>query len=308
MVVFVLAAGCGNKTEDKPPPGPKQPAPLEEDPQCGEKIGPFRDWMKGLVADGHVSVTPTGVELVTVPVGPTPITRGAPVVKVAPAEVVVDGTVVGVPSTTKGVDLRAAVRERLASTPGPDVVVLVDGKVPWSVVVDVVNGALAGDHGRVTFAFTAGAPGAASKPLPSSIDAELDALRTKQATAADLATPVDEKSGLSAKVFADCAAVTQKLFPAIDKLSPAEFDVAVAVGMPDEIEICGCRVELAAVQRLMWAWWGRDAGPALASVKVQVSAPKPGVTEITLPADAPWISASELIIAAAPQGKPVTLK
>jgi hypothetical protein len=308
MVVFALAAGCGNKAEDKPPPGPKQPAPLEEDPQCGEKIGPFREWMKGLVADGHVSVITTGVELATLPVGPTPITRGAPVVKVAPAEVVIDGAAVAVPSTTKGADLRAAVRERLASTPGPDVVVLVDAKVPWSVVVDVANGALAADHGRVTFAFTAGSPGAASKPPPSSIDAEIDALLAKQATAADLATPIDENSGLSAKIFADCAAVTQKLFPAIDKLSPAEFDVAVAVGMPDEIEICGCRVELPAVQRLMWAWWGRDMGPALASVKVQLTAPKPGATEITMPADAPWSEASTLIVAAAPQGKPVALK
>jgi hypothetical protein len=308
VLAVVVAAACGDKKDaKKEPPGPKEPAPREEDPQCAEKIAPFAEWMKALVADGHTSVITTGMELAEVDVGPTPITRGAPVVVVRLDSITISGQLAANPMTTKGGDLRAPVAERLTG-PGPDVVLVIDRKVTWDTAASVIAAAADAKHSRITFAFAAGQAPAASKPPPSAIDSEIDAITKKDATAADLAAPIDPDGGVVGKVFADCAAVTQKLFPAIDKLTPAEFDVAVAVGMPQEIEACGCRVELASVQRLMWAWWGRDMGPALASVKLEISPPGKGITEITTAKDALWQEASQLFAAAAPLGKPVAVK
>ena len=267
--------------------------------------------MKALVADGHVTVVATGVDLAPLPgVGPTPITRGAPVVTVKPTEVVVQGTLVADPRTTKADDLAKQVTGLLAARPGPDIVLVIDGKVAWSTVAPLLRAVAAAKHSRVTLVFAAGQSGAASRPPPSSIDAEAS---TRWPTpnpakpAPDLAATAPD-GNIASKVFADCAAVPQKLFPELGKLDPGEFDVAVVTGMPAEIEACGCRVEMAAVQRLMWAWWGRDSGPALAAVKIEIAADAKAGTAITAKPDAPWSEASQLLVAAAEQGKPISLK
>jgi len=297
VVVVALLACSGKKDADK---GAAKAPPADEfadDPLCGDKVPPFAEWMKALVADGHVTVVATGIDLAILPgIGPTPITRGAPVVTVKPTEIVVEGAVVADPSTAKPADLAKLLGEQLAARPGPDLVLVIDGKVAWSSVVPLLRGAAAAKHDRVTFVFAAGAPGAASTPPKSSIDAELSAAAGSGA---------DPDGAVTAKVFANCITVTEKLFPAIDKLTPGEFDVAVAVGMPEEIDACGCKVELPAVQRLMWAWWGRDRGPALAAIKVQIAAVAKDGTEVTTAPTAPWSEAFQLVAAAAERGKPI---
>jgi hypothetical protein len=296
VAIALLACSC-KKDSDKKKAAADDELPAE-DPQCAEKIAPFGEWMKALVADGHIEVVVPGVELATLTgFGPNQITRGAAVVTVKPAEVVIDGKVVADPSKTAGPDLAKLVGPLIEPTPGAEIILVIDGKAPWSTVATVMNAAAAAKHPRIGLVFAAGAPAAADPPPKSSIDAELDA-RAKAPPAPD--------PGIGAKVFEHCAAVTQKLFPAIDKLGPSEFDVAVAVGMPEEIKMCGCRVDLAAVQRLMWAWWGRDRGPALAAIRVEIAAVAKDGTDLTMKPDAPWSEASQLVIAAAEQRKPIT--
>jgi hypothetical protein len=195
----------------------------------------------------------------------------------------------------------------IEAMPGRDIVVIIDGKVAWSTVVPLLGGVASAKHPRVTLVFAAGQAGAASPPPKSSIDAQLDALaRPDPAKPTPALAAAGGDDALEATLFADCPEVTQNLMPAVAKLSPGEFDVAVALGLPREIESCSCRVELPAVQRLMWSWWGRDRGPALASVKVEIATVAKDGTEVTAKPDAPWSEVSELVLAAAEQGKPIS--
>jgi len=317
VAIAVVVAACGGKKDKAKPAPDKQPVADEdkplppEDPHCADKIPAFADWMKALVADGKVTLVATGVDLV--PAGgqqPSQIARGAPVVTVKPAELILDGMIVLDPSKTKPADLAKQVAAAITPTQGAEVVYVIDAKVPWAQVAALLAAAPAGKHGRVQLVFAAGGQPAASPPPKSSIDAELDALAHPDPAkpAPSLAAGADPARDIATKVFADCAAVTQKLFPAIDKLQPGEFDVAVAVGMPEEIQNCGCRVDLDAVQRLMWAWWGRDQGPALTGLTIEIAATAKDGTPVTTKPDAPWSEAADLVIAAAEQGKPIAPK
>lgn len=317
VVAVVAVAACGGKKDKAKPKSDNQPVadddrPLPpEDPHCADKIPAFADWMKALVADGKITLVASGVELVTAGgQQPSQISRGAPVVTVRPTELVLDGQVVLDPSKTKPAELTKQVAAAITPKQGAEVVYVIDGKVPWAQVAALLAAAPVGKHGRVQLVFAAGGQPAASPPPKSSIDAELDALAHPDPAkpAAPLAAGADPARDIATKVFADCAAVTQKLFPAIDKLGPGEFDVAVAVGMPEEIQNCGCRVDLDAVQRLMWAWWGRDHGPALAAMKVEIAATAKDGTPVTAKPDAAWSEAADLVVAAAEQGKPIAPK
>jgi hypothetical protein len=312
VVALAVVVACSGKKDGDKAKKPAEPAPREEDPHCAEKIPDFAEWMKALVADGRVVVTATGVELPELPgAAPGQITRGAPVVVVKPTEVVVEGKVLANPSSPSPADLAKQMVPLVEPRPGTDVVFVIDAKVPWSTVAALLAAAPVAKHPRVTLVFAAGSTPAASPPPKSAIDAELDALAHP-----DPAKPAPSLGGgasgpggdLAMKVFADCAAVTQKLFPAIDKVGPSEFDVAVAVGMPEEIQLCGCRVDLPSVRRLMWAWWGRDQGPALAGTRVEVAAVAKDGTLVTTKPETPWSEAAPLVAAAAEQGKPITLK
>jgi hypothetical protein len=75
--------------------------------------------------------------------------------------------------------------------------------------------------------------------------------------------------------------------------------------MPEEIGLCGCRVDLPSVQRLMWSWWGRDRGPALAGIRIELVGSAKEGTEVTMKPETPWSEAAGLVIAAAEQRKPV---
>lgn len=313
-VMLAVTGGCGKGDKAKPDKQPvsDEDKPLPpEDPHCADKIPPFSDWMKALVADGKVTMVATGVELANAGgMQPSQIARGAPVVTVKPAEVGIDGTLLLDPSKAKPADLGKQVAAAITAKQGAEVVYVIDSKVPWAQVAALLSAAQVGKHARVQLVFAAGGTPAADPPPKSAVDAELDALAHPDPAkpAATLTAGTDATHAIATKVFADCAAVTQKLFPAIDKLGPGEFDVAVAVGMPEEIQNCGCRVDFPSVQRLMWAWWGRDLGPALAATKVEIAAtPKDG-TPVTAKPDAPWSEAADLVLAAAEQGKPIAPK
>jgi hypothetical protein len=286
LIALALVVACSKK--DDKPKAKVNPDELQEDPQCAEKMPPFAEWMKALVSDGSVGVIVPSVELALLPgMGPGQITRGAPVVVVEPDAIDVDTEVMA--------DSKAAAA-KIEPAAGNDVILAVDGKTPWAKVAEMMNAAAAAKHPRITLVFAPGAPAAASNPPRSEVDAELDAIAKSGGSDKDL----------TAKLFKDCAAVTQKLFPALEKVAnPAEYDIAVAVGMPEEIGLCGCRVDLPSVQRLMWSWWGRDRGPALAAIRVELVGSAKEGTEVTAKPDMPWSEAAGLVIAAAEQRKPL---
>jgi hypothetical protein len=288
LVLGVVASACSKK--DDKPKAKVDPDELEEDPECAEKMPPFGEWMKALVSDGNVGVIAPGVELATLPgMPPGQITRGAPIVIAKADGIAVDGAAAADPKAAG-----AAIEPK----PGTDVVLVIDGKVPWSSVSALMAATAAAKHPRITLVFAPGSPAVASEPPRSAVDAELAAI----------ATSGGKDTELTAKIFKDCAAVTQKLLPALEKIeNPSEWEVAAAVGMPEEIGLCGCRVDLPSVQRLMWSWWRRDRGPALAAIRIElVGSAKEGL-EVTAAPETPWSEAAGLVITAAEQRKPLYL-
>src|SRR5262245_61938348 len=127
VVALALLIACSKK--DDKPKAKVAPDELQEDPRCAEKMPPFGEWMKALVSDGHVIVIAPGVDLAPlVGMPPGQLTRGAPIVIAKADGITVDGAAAA--------DAKAA-GAAIEPKPGTDVVLAIDGKVPWSTVTAI---------------------------------------------------------------------------------------------------------------------------------------------------------------------------
>ena len=308
-LVVVASLGCsGKKDSDKaaPPPPPKV-IDAGADQECSEQVASLTDWMRKLVGEGHREVIATGVNLVTLDQAPAPIPHGL-VVMVHPNMVVINGELVSDPSKTKGVELSKQFIEKASTGGDPGVVFLIDQTTPWSTVAALVNAAPAAKRERATFVFVAGTASTVEPPGPSAIDAAL----------ADLMKPIDpamkqkpllrpDDGGLPATVFKDCPTVTE-LLPTLAELNQSTRDATIADALPKAIEACGCKVELASVRRLMWAWWGRDQGAPLVGITVEIAKTAKDGSKVSAKPKAPWSDAYKAIADAADAGKPLVLQ
>ncbi|HEU0031221.1 MAG TPA: hypothetical protein VFQ53_11350 [Kofleriaceae bacterium] len=313
VAVSLVAACAGKKDEDNPPtPAPRpMPTPVDAappidaapDPACIAKTDELKQWLENLAADGHETVTVTGMTLVKLDQAPSQLPDGAIYVTIKPTELVIDGTLVGNPGKPT-INYGKTFLERLeAHKPAGDVALVIDAKTRWAGIAPLVQ-AVSDSHQTVTLVFEAGAPSHASKPPPSSIDAELDKLaapRDPAAPAPDLSAPKDP---ITVRVFDNCPDVGLLSSKLADKPA-AERDRGLVEGLPKAILACGCKVELPAVQRLMWAWWGRDGGPPLTGVTVAIA--KTG-TKVRAKPTATWLDAHKAILDAAKAGKPIAVQ
>jgi hypothetical protein len=306
--VALALVACSKKDADdnKQPPQPPTPSPVPKPgPACGEQVAKLKTWLGDLAADGVTPWLATGVKLVTLPdEAIKPFDRTAPVITFGTNEIVMEGTLLA----TTGSDpiaIKDQLLDRLqkkSANDGAEIVVLVDQATPWKMLVPAMAAAAQNDRTRVTFAFVAGKPGRATTPPPSKIDADFAALEAG-AKAADLA---GDKPGLPAKVFADCKPVLDWMSTLSDS-GMIERATKIVDGLPKAIEACGCNVEIASVQRLMWAWFMRDSGTAFTWFTVELATDKGG-TEVTAKKDAPWSETHATVLAAAKQGKPLAFK
>lgn len=305
-LVVVATLGCSGK-KDKDPPKPR-PVVADAGIPCAERTAALTDWIRKLVGEGHRTVVATGVNLVKLPEPPGRIPRGI-VVVVKPNEVVIEGTAVADPATTKGAEMARTFIERVTAVKGdPGVVFVVDEKTPWSAVVALANAAPQAERARVSFVFAAAAGSEVEPPPPSSLDAHFAAAAEPAdpgSAAAKLADPV--KTVDEAKLYAECPAVTE-LWPKLDALTPDIFDVAIADELPKAIELCDCKVEIPAVQRVLWAMWGRDTGAALVAVNAEMAKDAKGATKVTQKPATPWGEAYTVVIDAAQAGKPLVFE
>src|SRR5262249_40443802 len=151
---------------------------------------------------------------------------------------------------------------------GNGVVFIIDGTVPWSSVVTAAAIAVAAGRTHASFVFQAGKP-TAPPPPPSAIDAELDALAHPDPGKPAAKLGDANVRGIPEKVFKDCPlGDVSKELAAAD--GPAKGQV-IAAGFPKAIKACGCKVEIASVQRLVWAWYSLDRQPELLGVPVMLA-------------------------------------
>ena len=315
LLVVVAIIGCAGRKDDQPAPDPKPvtgvgsgsaAAPAALDPACVDATTKLGAWLADLTAEGGNTVMTDGVTLAKLDSEPPRPIAPAPIVFISPKEVTFQGRLMSlVPIADKGQELQTA----LAANKATDTLFVVDATVPWSTVAAAVIAAAAANHSHITFAFAAGTPGKTAPPPPSAVDQELDEL----ARPADPSKPApklwDPKDPnrpptVPDKVFKRCP--VNELFTKIGSAdTSADKDKLIVEGLPKAIAACGCKVEIASVQRLMWAWYRRDSSPPMLGVGVDVA--NKG-TAVTPKPTTPWSEASKAVVAAAKLGKPITLK
>jgi len=304
LVAIVGVAACSGKagSEDLAPTKPvEKPQPAQvADASCTKQVGELRAWLTDLTADGRTSYAPGKLASVDAP--PTPSDDAEPMlIAITPAEVTFYGTLIS--PTGKLAGTSAALRERLEArlkSGAKMLTIVADQDAPWSAIVAVANTAKAAGVDQLGFVLHATGKGRAAAPGASSIDAELETL-ANPGPATKLAEP--KAGGLPGKVFARCQPVLDWM-PQLAGLGGSKKDDAVIAGLPSAIERCGCKVEVTAVRRLMWAWWNRDAANAptyLATVKLGAG------TTLADRADAKWSVVARVVFDAAKQGTPIQL-
>lgn len=298
VVVAALVIGCSSKA-----------TPTAGDAACVDATAQLGVWLRSLVAEGSTSLLLDGTKLARLDDATRKPIAEAPTVYVDADRVVFQGRLL---ATVPLEDGGAAIRDALAATPrGPDTLFVVAAKTPWSAVAATAMAAAAANRTHVTFVFEAGAGGKTPRPPRSAVDQQLDELARpadSSQPAPKLYAPDDPARPPSVpdQVFARCPAVHEVFAKIGAAETTAEKDRLVAEGFPKAIATCGCKVEIASVQRLMWSWYRRDSSPDTLGVGVELATDKG--TVVTAAPTAPWAEAANAVVAAARAGQPITLR
>jgi hypothetical protein len=316
LLVVLAVFGCGGKKDDKPAPEPKvvsgsgsAATPATPDPACVDATTKLGTWLGDLTAEGASPVTADGATLAKLDGESAKPLAEAPVVFINAKEVSFQGHLL---STVPIKDHGKGLKDALAAAKATDTLFVVDGAVPWSDVTTAVTAVAASGHAHITFVFAAGVPGKTSPPPPSAVDKELDELAKPadpSKKASKLYDPKDPHRPPSVpdKIFKDCT-VTDLMTKIGAADTSADKDKLIVEGLPKAIAACGCKVEIASVQRLMWSWYGHDSGQPLVGVGVDIASAKDKGTAVTAKPTAPWSDAGKIVAAAAKAGKPLAFK
>jgi hypothetical protein len=311
LLIAMLAVACSGKSDPAPQPTPPTPPAAKpaapevaaSDPGCADKAAKLGAWLKDLAADGRFDYMTPKMSLVKIADAPTPVPNVA-VVTVTPKEVSIEGKLIGVTDRTKPQELTLSAAEILkALAPGKDVGFLFDEQTPWPVVVALVNAAVMSGHDHASLLFASSAPFKAAAPPPSAIDAELHALENPDPSMKAVKLSDPPKDGdLPGKVFKDCTGA-MNLGGALGAKDVAARDAALIEELPKAIAACGCKVEIASVQRLLWSLFGRETGVPMVVVSAQL-----GKGGALVKSKGAWADSYKDVLAAAKQGKPVALQ
>jgi hypothetical protein len=235
---------------------------------------------------------------------PKPIAE-APVVYVGPIGVTFEGKRLAEPPITDSQAIEAA----LAANKASDLVFVIDATVPWSAVTIATAAAAHAGHAHVTFVFAAGAPGKTPPPPPSAVDHILDELAkpvdpSKRAPKLYASDDPERPPSVPDLIFMDCP-----IGDAFTQIGSAETSAdktkAIVEGIPRAIAACNCKVEIASVQRLLWAWYRRDSDVGMLGVGVDLADTG---TAVTAQPTTPWSEAGKTLASAAKAGKPIALR
>jgi hypothetical protein len=234
------------------------------------------------------------------------------VVSMKPDAVVFDGEVMSDPRALLTLLKRSMEAKKTqleqAGAPADRLVVLIAPDEAWGNVVNMAAAATVTGFRELDLVFAGKAT--AVKPPPSSIAADLAALReTAPENEAPLLSQTGEP-GLIDKVYQTCPAALEVARGLGDEATSARAE-KLAASLPGAIEACGCQVDLGAARELYWAWLGRDVAPAKTSVRLVLDAPGSKTAHVLdAPGLDPWSKTYQLVIdaATAEDAKPVHLK
>jgi hypothetical protein len=271
-LLIVLASAC--RANDP------APATTTQSPGCDRDIAAY---LAALAAEGPPDMSETIVPVsldVTASAGPQ-----APAITVATDVVTFQGQIV---AETSAHDLADRIGD--AAIPAGPIELHIDRAVPWASVSAIV-GALA-QGGRTQLVFEVAALRRTAKPpRGSTIDGALHEWDRKFD-----ALPIDQKLG-SPPAF-DIPKLVYKDCPAALQLAPQQ----LAAQLPATLAACDCKVEVPAVERLLWRLWGMDARVAHAWMPVTIGQ---GAAVIQ-PAKTAWGDAAQTLFSTAKLG-PVRL-
>jgi len=285
LVAAVLIAGCYGPREAATPPPSSGAAPGGEGgAACAAEAARLGAWMKLLAAEGHLVVALAG-DLKLVVLGgalPTQVREG-PVIWVTRGLVEFQGKVVAkaTPGAALGT-LTAELSGVLPQLPGSRVIVALDEGTPWAVVAGVAQAAERGGAGELELVFTAG---------------------KSQVTPPEGPAPKPPRGQRMPELFTRCGAADDLM----ERVGVADDrEPLLLEELPRAIEQCGCKVELGALRRWLWALWSRDEpGMPMTSVVLAVAA---GGAPLTMAPGTPWSVAHAAVVTAARGGRPVALQ
>jgi biopolymer transport protein ExbD len=280
----VWIAGCYRGEADGPaPPRPPANASPSGDPAaCRAQAAQLGAWVKLLDGEGHMVVSlPSETKLVVLAgVRPAQVPE-APIVHVTRRDISFQGALMADLSKQPPAlgPLEAALRGVLARAPRAPVILAMDETTRWATVAAVVQAAERAGAGQVALLFTAGAS-QVTPPEPG---------------------PPDRRR--ETNLFGRCDAADKLM----DRIGKSDDKPRLMIDeLPRAIEACGCKVELPAVRRWLWAIWDRDQ-PGMPMLTVTLAVARGGAP-LTMDPATPWSAAHAAVVAAARAGKPVSVK
>jgi hypothetical protein len=232
----------------------------------------------------------------TLDVKPAPSPGGARV-DIDDSVVTLDGTIVADRGAPR---LARQLHDAFVALPVGPLEIHADNNVPWSVIAQVTHAAAGTGHTHVAFEVIA-RQRTAQEPPPSSIDHALDEWdRQFDALPIDQRLGNPPKSDFWQRVLRDCpGALDVVLTAGSGDDSPAN---VIAAKLPAATAACGCRVEVPALERLLWRLYGAEWAVPHAWIAVELGAGRAMIEH----AATPWRDAAPRLYAAAAPG-PITL-
>ncbi len=188
--------------------------------------------------------------------------------------------------------------------PGLRVALLVDGRVAWRSIAPIIGAIGSAGVQHVSLAFAAGEVHA-TPPAPSSIDAQLTAFDAKEDADLErdpggtLARTMARKGPpeFVAAVYKNCPQASQLLGDILSERVPSDDKIkAIAEKLPDAVVTCNCKIEIHALERLIWRLIGGDTSHPIAWVPVELAK---GGARFDAAATATWSTMHAELVAAA---------
>ena len=290
LVAAVLIAGCYGAKDASQPAASPPPAtePRREDPTaCVAEAGKLAEWLKLLASEGYQTVSLSSETKLAVLAGapPSQVPEAAGI-HVTRSSVVFRGEAVSpLPPRLALGALTTKLRGIMASAPATPVLLAIDESTPWSVVAAVVQAAERGGVASLALLLQPGT----SKVTPPEPEPGPE--------------PGPGENRRKPYLFTRCDAAGALM----DRLGHEDDKTRMLVDeLPRAIEACACRVELPALRRWLWSLWQRDQ-PEMPMTTVALAIAAGGVP-LTMAPSTPWSVAHVAVVAAARDGRPVSLK
>jgi hypothetical protein len=172
------------------------------------------------------------------------------------------------------------------------IAVAVDRDVAWSEVVELTARLVKAGRIEVDWMVATFPPILAAPPGPSSIDAELPTIRTTS----DLFEHGAKFGNLSTRLTASCPSAAE-VFKRMATLAFKNRPRLLREALPDALVACNCKIDVPAVQALLFLLFGRKTNqPVATAVRTELEAFSKRV--MALPAKTTWAEAFPKILQA----------